>query len=60
MAMVKAEIERQEGIPVAEQRLEFNSCQIDNSSTLADCGIHSESTLYQLLRLVGGDEKERR
>ena len=47
---IKTLIQDQEGIP-PEQRLILAGKQFEDSSTISDCNIHEQSTLYLFLRL---------
>jgi hypothetical protein len=51
---VKTRIQEKEGVPPDRQHLIFAGKQLENTSTLADCGIGSGSTLHLILRLRGG------
>eukprot|EP01086_Lenisia_limosa_P008603 TRINITY_DN30482_c0_g1_i1.p1 TRINITY_DN30482_c0_g1~~TRINITY_DN30482_c0_g1_i1.p1 ORF type:complete len:109 (-),score=9.73 TRINITY_DN30482_c0_g1_i1:67-393(-) len=47
---VKAQIQSQEGIPIAKQRILFAGQELDNSHTVADYNIQNESTALLDLR----------
>ena len=50
----KAKIENREGIPPCEQRLIFAGRQLEDKSTLEDCGVQEGDILHLVLRLRGG------
>lgn len=41
------------GVPSDQQRVMFNGTALQDDSTLADCGVSTESTLHVVLRLRG-------
>ena len=51
---VKSMIEETEGIPAEQQRLIFESKQLENDKTLSDYNIQRESLIYLVLSLRGG------
>jgi ubiquitin C len=51
---IKRKIESQEGIPIDQQRLIFDSRQLEDGHTLNECNIQAESKLYLVLRARGG------
>jgi len=48
------QIEDREGIPVEQQRLDFEGKLIEDNYTLGDYNIKCQSTLNLHLRLIGG------
>jgi len=52
--VVKSLIENLEQIPPDQQRLIYDGQQIQDDRTLMDYGVHTDSTLYLVLRLRGG------
>ena len=51
---LKRKIEKVNGVPADLQRIIFNSRQHENGSTLRDCSIFQECTVFMMLRLLGG------
>ncbi|XP_072343009.1 polyubiquitin-like [Scyliorhinus torazame] len=50
----RARVQRQEGVPANQQRLVYQSKQLEDGHSLADYNIQSESTIFLTLRLRGG------
>jgi ribosomal protein S4E len=57
IAQVKAEIEKMEHIPVAQQRLIFQGKQLEDNQTISSYQIVNDSTLHLVLRLRGGAKR---
>ncbi|KAL3137130.1 Ubiquitin-40S ribosomal protein S27a [Trebouxia sp. C0010 RCD-2024] len=57
---VKAVIEARQGIPAAEQRVMFGGRQLHEEASLASEGVSDESTMYILMRLLGGAKKRKK
>ena len=51
---IKKKINDIDGIPIDQQRLVFNGKQLENTNTIKDYGIESDSTIHLVLRLQGG------
>ena len=54
VANLKEKMRAKEGIPADQQRLVFGGKPLEDSRTLSDYNIRSESTVFMLLRLRGG------
>lgn len=48
------------GIPVAEQRVMFAGRQLQDAASLVSEGVSDESTMYILMRLLGGAKKRKK
>lgn len=48
------------GIPAAEQRVMFGGRQLEDQASLASEGVSDESTMYILMRLLGGAKKRKK
>ena len=48
------------GIPCSEQRVMFAGRQLDNDTSLAAAGVSDASTMYILMRLLGGAKKRKK
>ena len=53
---IKLKIQDREGIPIEHQKLEYASKHLENTRTLSDYNIETDSTLYLTLKLLGGRE----
>jgi hypothetical protein len=53
---IKLKIKDREGIPIEHQKLEYASKHLDDSRTLSDYNIQTDSTLYLTFKLIGGRE----
>ncbi|KAJ0624375.1 putative Ubiquitin-like domain-containing protein [Helianthus annuus] len=52
--IVKLKIQNQEGIPCDQQRLMFNGKNLEEGRTIADYGVHKDSTIHLILKLRAG------
>ncbi|KAJ0817838.1 putative Ubiquitin-like domain-containing protein [Helianthus annuus] len=52
--IVKLKIQNQEGISCDQQRLIFNGKQLEEGRTIADYGVHKDSTIHLILKLRAG------
>ena len=48
------------GISAEEQRLVFGGKQLEDGDSLVEAGVTDDSTLYALLRLLGGAKKRKK
>eukprot|EP00884_Botryococcus_braunii_P014795 jgi/Botrbrau1/23316/Bobra.0102s0053.1 len=60
VADVKTRVFGLEGTSIEEQRVLFQSKQLEDGVKLSDAGIGDEDTLYILLRLLGGAKKRKK
>jgi len=58
VAAVKRSVEERDGLPAEELRLVVSGRDLQDESTLADCGVGRNDTLLVLLRLRGGMPKK--
>ena len=54
---IKQEISKREQVPVSTQVLLYAGKPLDDSKTLSDYGIFTDSTLHLVYRLPGGSSK---
>ena len=54
---VKQKIQDRQNIQIDQQRLIYQTKQLDDNQTLSDCNIVKDSTLTLVLRLLGGMQK---
>ncbi|KAK9842940.1 hypothetical protein WJX74_004658 [Apatococcus lobatus] len=59
-ADVKQLIASRQGIPAEEQRLVFGGRPVEDYDVLTSAGVTDDSTLYSLLRLLGGGKKRKK
>lgn len=55
---LKAQLENVTQVPIANQRLSYQSKPIQDDQTLQECGVHQDSTIRVTSRLLGGGVKE--
>ena len=60
VADVKAAVEAREGLPAEEQRVLFAGADLADGQTLASAGADEASTLWVLMRLLGGGKKRKK
>ena len=60
VADVKAAIAARQGVDVEDQCVLFGGRQLEDSASLAACGVSDDSQLYVSLRLLGGGKKRKK
>ncbi|XP_046610198.1 uncharacterized protein LOC124300295 isoform X1 [Neodiprion virginianus] len=60
IGFIKQKIQRVEGIPVSQQNIVYNLCELSDSSTLLDHNIREGATLKLVLSMRGGPISTRR
>lgn len=60
VADVKAAVEAREGLPAADQRVVFAGADLADGQSLLSAGADEASTLWVLMRLLGGGKKRKK
>ena len=58
--MIRIVLVSHAGIPCLEQRVMFGGRQLEDDVTLASAGVSDESTMYIVMRLLGGAKKRKK